>query len=192
MLATPNGVQTLQPWLQDAEAKELVAIALSSRHTSEADLALVALEGRVPDRARLAAANLRELLAAIPRTPCDMAVDARTLARVADMESEKGRLLKRCEHGTAIVVIAEGNRCLDLYLRRGRRRVYWSPNPPGETFIRPEALDAALERPDVLMGIIDIVIAMGLEFNPPMYLSLEDWHLDHAAETLNELSALFA
>ncbi len=192
MLALTSGIQAVQPWLRDPEVRELALIVLASPLTSEADLALVALEDRVPERARLALANLRELLAAVPQTPCDMAVDAATLARVADLDNVKGHLTGRCEDGSAVVVMAEGNRCMDLYVQRGRRHIYWSPGHHAECRIHPDAVDMVLERPEVLARIVDVVMAMGLEFYPAMYLSLEDWHLEHAAETLDELAALFS
>lgn len=192
MLALTGGVDVLAPHLADPDVRELLDVVIAADDVAEADLALIALDGRVSPRVLVAALNLREVLRSLPAAPCDMAVDAEALARIHGMRRRKGELVRAEGRGRAVVVRAEGNRCIDVVLRVDGRRHYWRPSPASGTVVSDEALAAVLDEPELLQALVDLTIAMGMQFNPPMYLSLEDWHLDHAVETLERFSALFA
>lgn len=192
MLALAGGVGVLAPHLVEPEVRELLDVIIAADDVAEADLALIALEGAVPQRVLVAALNLREMLRALPAAPCDMAVDADALARIHGMRHRKGELVRADGSGRAVVVRAEGNRCIDIVLRVNGARHYWRPSPASGMVVSDDVLAAVLDDPGLLDALVDLTIAMGLQFNPPIYLSLEDWHLDHAVETLERFSALFA
>lgn len=191
MFALAEGLESIRAGFDDPEVGDLLAILLTSASVAEADLALVALADRVNQRALVRVVNLREGLACLPRTPCDMAVDAETLARVAGMKRKGGDLRLSTGRGLAVVVRAEGNRCIDLMIDVRGERCYWSPASYVEGSITPEAFRAVLKHPELMRAMSDVLLAMGIVINPRFYFSLEDWHLEHASTALEQVQQLF-
>jgi hypothetical protein len=63
--------------------------------------------------------------------------------------------------------------------------------PITDNFLTPAVLELVVESDHLLDGMIELAKAMGLVFNPPFYLSLEDWRMDHAADMMQALGDLF-
>jgi hypothetical protein len=48
-----------------------------------------------------------------------------------------------------------------------------------------------LSREDMLREVIEIVRSMGMVFNPSFYMSVDDWLMEHAAESILGIEDLF-
>lgn len=170
---------------------ELIRTVLNASSPVEVNLALDILRETTPERALVAAVNLREVLLAIPTFPCSMAVDEATLARVSGLEKDRLAWYKPLETGLGLTLTTAGNFCFDLIVQAGDEAVFVTPVPPGGDIVNPRFVDLLIERDGLLGQIIDIVIDMGLVFSPQPYLSLEDWSLDHAQQIMDDIGELF-
>ena len=65
------------------------------------------------------------------------------------------------------------------------------PVPVTDEFVNPTTIDLILESDYLLDEVIELVKCMGLVFNPKFYLSIEDFHLEYAAEAFCDLAVLF-
>lgn len=169
---------------------ELYRTILSASSPIEVNLALEVLRERAPERALVAAVNVREVLHALPSFPCSMAVDDATLARVSGFEKDRLAWFKPLESGLGISVTTAGNFCFDLIVHDGDDAIFLTP-PRGSDIINPGLVDALMRNEGLLEQIIEVVMDMGIVFTPRPYLSLEDWSMDHAQEVMDDLSALF-
>jgi hypothetical protein len=173
------------------ETRELFAVLLNATSAAEANLALEVLRGLVPERALVSACNLREVLRELPRAPFSMRCDEETLARSAGLTRDIAVLGKVLADGTELAVTTAGNLVLDVIVKRGGKKFYLSPIPEGEEFVSAGVVEAMMESECLLDELIDLVKAMGLVFNPKFYLSVEDYLLEYAADTMAALGELF-
>jgi hypothetical protein len=169
----------------------LFRIVLDATSVVEANIALDLLGRTVPERTLVTTVNLREVFQALPASPFHMAVDGETLMRVADLEKYMAAYKKSTPDGYEVIVTTAGNLALDLIIKRGEDKWFWTPVPVTTDFICPQLIDHLVTSEYLLETVIDLVKAMGLVFNPTLYLSLDDWYLDHARETMESLDDLF-
>ncbi|MDO9556101.1 MAG: hypothetical protein Q7J82_00755 [Coriobacteriia bacterium] len=174
-----------------SEEPELFASILNASSPIEVNLALDILRDTTPERALVAAINLREVLSALPVFPCSMAVDEVTLARVAGLEKDRLAWCKPLETDLGLSVTTAGNFCFDLIVQGSDGAIFLTPVPRGNDIVNPKLVDAIMHHEGLLAAIVDLVIDMGIVFNPRPYLSLEDWSLDHAQEVMDDVSELF-
>jgi hypothetical protein len=176
---------------EDASLMRAVVNAVSA---AEAGISLGLLTDRVPERTLVAALNLRELVRELPETPFQMRVDFAMLARIAGlMRNRSSWVLDVGEAGgpLEIEILGQGNLVYDIGVRDGDRSSLLKPGPIGGDFIRPCALDILLANEVLLRAVVDLMKDMGMVLNPRFYLSIEDWQMEHAAESLGRLSDLF-
>ena len=64
-------------------------------------------------------------------------------------------------------------------------------SPGDDDIVHPDALDFLIGRQTMLHQLIELVKAMGMPFAPKFYLSLEDWMLQYAEDTMEDLHGLF-
>lgn len=190
MLTATSTLATIRPHLAD-QNRELMRILLNATSAAEANLALEVLKGDVPDKTLVAACNLREVLCSLPSSPFSMRVDEETLCRVAGLERRIAAMGRVLPDGIEIVVTTAGNLVLDIIIRRGTEKFFWNSVPVSDDFVNSAVLDLLFESDHLLQAAIDLSIAMGVAFNPKFYLSLEDWHLEYAADVFEGLGDLF-
>jgi hypothetical protein len=190
VLTTTQSLTKIRPHYTP-DTTYLFRIVLNATSVVEANIALDLLSRTVPERALVTTMNLREVLKALPASPFPMAVDGETLMRVAALEKYMAAYRKSTPDGYDLVVTTAGNLALDLIVKHGDDKFFWTPVPVTTDYICPALIDHLITSEYLLESVIDLVTAMGVVFNPPFYLSLDDWHLDHARETMESLDGLF-
>lgn len=190
MIATTQSLARIRQHY-NADTKYLFRILLNATSVVEANIALDLLLKYVPERDLTVAVNLREAIKALPVSPFPMPVDEQTLMRVAGMEKHLAVLRKALPDGYDLVITTAGNLVLDLIVMHDGNKIFWTPVPVKGDFITPELIDHIITSDHLFPEVVQLVQAMGLVFNPTLYLSLEDWHLEYAAETMEGLGDLF-
>ncbi|MHB8705044.1 MAG: hypothetical protein ACYC77_00855 [Coriobacteriia bacterium] len=183
------------PVLQEyyAEAPELFSAVLNARSQFEANLALDIMRETMPERVLIAAVNLREVLLALPAYPCTMAVDDQTLAKIAGMRKDRAMYRKRIKgaRNFELGINTAGNFVFDLIVEVDGRSLLWVSPTPATDVINSDIVPHLVENDRLIRAIIELANDMGLVFNPPFYLSLEDWNMEHCQQTLSDVQALF-
>lgn len=181
--------------LAASENGELLRDLVNSVSQVEAGLALGIMRERgVPDRVLVKALNLREILAEMPASPFPMRVDFEMLARINDLFHRLGSYHKNYQDDEGrfyIELLGQGNLCYDMVVGVGNKKAFLKPAPIGADYVRPAALDLLLSREEMLREIILIVHSMEVVFNPTFYMSVDDWLMEHAAESLVGIEGLF-
>ncbi|MDO8964469.1 MAG: hypothetical protein Q7W30_08280 [Coriobacteriia bacterium] len=174
---------------------DLLRTLVNSVSQVEAGLALGILRDKgVPDRTLVRMLNLRELLMELPASPFPMRVDFDMLSRLNGFTSRLGcysRNYSDPEGRFRIEVLGQGNLCYDIVVCVGKQKAFLKPAPVKADFVRPEALELLLAREEMLREVIEIVRSMGMVFNPNFYMSVDDWLMEHAAESVLGMEDLF-
>ncbi len=177
-----------------SEDEDLVRILMNAVSNAEANLAIVALRDFVPEKTLVTAVNLREVLAELPTCPCPMHIDVGQLARVAGLGKVKNaytRLFEDAGGHYELVVLGDGNLCYDIIIATADGNVFLKPVPVVSDLVHPDALELMFTHETLLDEVISLTRSMGLVFNPPFYMSLEDWSMEHAEESMSDLGKLF-
>lgn len=190
MLTATSGLANIRAHYT-GDSRDLLKVLLNSTSATEANLAIEVLAETVPEKTLVAAANLREVLRAMPSTPFSMRVDEQVLARTAGLERNMAAMSKRLDCGAELAVTTAGNLVLDIIVKHDDRKSFWNPVPVTDDYLNDDVLDQVVETDGVLDAVIDLVNCMGCVWNPKFYLSLEDWHLDYAADVFEGLGDLF-
>lgn len=193
MLTVTRGIGEIRTYYRGAE-RELLRVLLNASSIAETNLALGLLRASVPEKVLLSAINLRDVLSQVPACPFPMAVDMETVVRVAKLKRDRSAWVRSFADAGGdfdIVVLGEGNLCYDLIVHSGDRHLFWSPIPRRDDIIHPDMLDPLLGHETLLRRIIELVQDMGMVFSPPFYLSLDDWLLEYAEDTMDDLGKLF-
>ena len=190
MLATTGSLAMLRTHYL-GETAELLRVAMNATSVTEANLALDLLVQMVPEKACVAACNVREVLKEIPASPFAMRVDEQTLATTLDLTREVASYSKHFCDDTSYSVLTAGNLVLDIVVRGRGGSYYWSPASGADDLVDSGALDLALTSDYLLSGVLELITAMGLVCNPTFYLSMSDWHLENASDMFSDLGQLF-
>jgi hypothetical protein len=172
----------------------LLRTAINATSTTEAGFALGLLGQSTPQRTLVGALNLREILRELPESPFVMRVDFEMLARIAGLKRRGQSWVKRLGRGKnapEIEVLGQGNLCYDVIVRVGPDMSLLKPGPVNGEYVQPDALDLLLANEDLLREVIELAKNMGVVHNPRFYLSVEDWQMEHAAESLRGIGDLF-
>ncbi len=173
------------------DTKYLFRIVLNATSVVEANIALDLLLRNVPEKTLVTAINLREVFKSLPASPFQMAVDETTLVKVARLNKDLASLATRTPDGYEVVVTTAGNLVLDLIVKTAKEKFFWTPMPRTNDYICTPLMDHLIQSEFLLETVIELIKAMGIVFNPTLYLSLEDWHLEYASETMEGLGDLF-
>ena len=192
MRTTTKSLEHIRSHYADSN-KYLFDVLLNATSVVEANIALDLLQKNVdvPARVLTTAVNLREVLKSLPPSPFTMAVDERTLLRISGMEKELAVLRKETRDGYQVVVTTAGNLVLDLIIKQDDQKYFWTPVPITSDFVNPSLIPHLIASDYLLQDVIDLVQAMGIVFNPTLYISIDDWHLEYAKETMDGLGDLF-
>ena len=90
-----------------------------------------------------------------------------------------------------IEVLGQGNLCYDVVVRVGKHTSLLKPGPIKGDYVKPAALELLLENEDLLREVVDLTQDMGVVHNPRFYMTIEDWQMEHAAESMAGLADLF-
>lgn len=178
----------------DSEDGSLIRAVINSTSATEVGVAVGLLCDVVSHRTLVSALNLREILAELPSAPFVMAVDFARLAKIASLERRGQSWIQELGEwpdALEIEIIGQGNLCYDIVVHVGERSSFLKPAPIGADFIRPTALDLCLENEDLMRGVIELTRSMGVVQNPRFYVTIEDWQMEHAEESMRGLSDLF-
>ena len=190
----PRYEERIRPYFTTGHA-DMLRVMLNSTSNVEANLALQILLGHIPKKSLVTAANLREAIKELPRCPIPMAFDFDTLAGVWDLTplgNSWKRTFKDPLGDYEIVLMGKVNYCYDIAILTEDGTALWSANDPKNDFINTPAIDLVMSRDTLLKTVVDLVQTMGLPFSPTFYLSLEDWHLEHAESIFAELENAFS
>ncbi len=190
VLTTTQGLTQIRSHYT-VDTKYLFRIVLNATSVVEANIALDLLHKTVPERSLVTTINLREVFKSLPASPFQMAVDEQTLLRVARLHKHLAAYSTTTPDGYEVVVTTAGNLILDLIVKRGDEKFFWTPMPRTSDYIAPPLIDHLVESEYLLDRVIEVVKAMGVVFNPKFYLSIDDWHLEYASETMEGLGELF-
>lgn len=190
MLTATSGLAQIRA-NYDSETRDLMRVVLNSTSAAEANLALEVLRASVPERALVCACNLREVVRSLPSSPFAMRVDETTLAKAAGLTRHMATLEKTLEDGTELIVTTAGNLVLDIIIRHDDQKLFWNPIPVVDDYVNTGVLDLLVESDHLLDAVIDLAQCMGVVLNPKFYLSLDDWHLEYAADVFDGLGDLF-
>jgi hypothetical protein len=173
------------------ETRELFNVLLNATSAAEANLALEVLRGLVPEKPLVTACNLREVLRSLPPSPFQMAVDGDMLMRTAGLTKDIAVLGKKLPDGVEVCVTTAGNLVLDVIVKADGEKYYWTPIPVKNDFVNPAVVDLVIHSSYLLEEVIELIKCMGVVFNPKFYLSIEDFHMEYAAEAIMDLDDLF-
>jgi hypothetical protein len=177
-----------------SEDQDLVRILLNASSPAEANLAVVALRDFVPEKILVTAVNLREVLAALPTCPCAMPVEVTQLARIAGLRKVRNAYTRLFEDDGGhyeLVVLGDGNLCYDIIVATEYGNVFMKPMPITTDLVHPDALELVMRHETLLDELISLTKSMGMLFNPPFYLSLEDWSMENAADAYEAFDEFF-
>ena len=190
MLALASSLARLRPYYIDQD-RDLFRVLLNSTSAAEASLALQVLASTVPEKTLVTTCNLREVLRTMPVSPFPMRVDEQVLTQTAGLMKQTAALGKTLGDGLELVVTTAGNLVLDVIVKNGTAKHFWTPVPVVEDFVDPEIVDLLIESDYLLDSAVDLVKCMGVVFNPRFYLSLDDFTLEYAFDALAGLGELF-
>ena len=172
----------------------MVQVLLNSASSAEAHLALIALRDEVPERALVTMVNLREVLRELPSCPRPIPLDVEALAKVAGYERIKNSYTRTfADEGGSyrIVYLGQGNLLYDIVISAEDEKVFWTPVPGSADIVTDKAIDKVMLHETLLPNIIELAKEMGCVFQPKFYLSLEDWLLEYAEDSLRAISDFF-
>lgn len=192
MLELARGLDLIRDAYRLEPTRELMRVLLNATSPAEAALALRVLGTSVPNKALVAACNLREVLASLPTTPFAMPVDPETFEKTGGLtRSGGGSFVKEVDELGRLNILTAGNLVLDIVVRGDAKPVYIFPTPRTTDYITVTALDRFIESDTMFTIVTDVIKAMGIALNPPFYLSTEDFQLEHARDTFECLGDLF-
>ena len=190
MLTYATRLAKLRPYYTE-DNRDLFRVLLNATSAAEANLALQVLTPLVPEKTLVTACNLREVLRAMPESPFTMRVDEETLMRAAGLKKQLAAYSKVLPDGLELAVTTAGNLVLDVIIKDGDTKYFWTPVPVLDDFVNPEVVDLVVESDTLLDAVFDLVKYMGVVVNPKFYLSLDDFTLEYASDTLADLGDLF-
>jgi hypothetical protein len=190
VLTATGGLQQIR-FHYTGENRDLLRVLLNAVSATEANLALDVMKDTVPEKTLITACNLREVLSAVPRSPFPMRVDECTLCKVAGLERSMAAMGKVLPDGVELHVTTAGNLVMDIIVKAGGEKHFWSPFSEGDDFVSSAIVDLTVASQYLLDAVIDLTKTMGVEFNPRFYLSLEDWHMDNAHDVFQGIGDLF-
>jgi hypothetical protein len=168
------------------ETGDLLRTLVNAGSLAEAGFALSLVRDIMPERTVMTALNLREVLLELPAAPFVMAVDTAVLEDSLGLERDCSSYVMHGD-GFRIDVLAEGNFCFDIVLKVDDQSVFLKTSPAGDDIVKPAAYEVLMNTDGALERVIELVMAMGLVFNPRLYFTVDEWLGENALDTMTEL-----
>ncbi len=181
--------------LQRDDEQGLIPVLVNSSSAAEANLALSMLRDKMPERTLVTAVNIREVLASLPSAPTAMPIEISMLARVHNLRKNRSaweRVFWDSGGLFKLLVLGDGNFCYDVIIwTSDTGNVFLKSIPQGDDILHPEALELLWKHETLLDELVSLTQSMGFVFTPTLYLSLEDWLLEHAESAIDDIHKLF-
>lgn len=171
---------------------ELVEALLSAVSDADAVVSFSLLRTTIPESDLLMLANLREVLFELPESPFRTGDDLELLARGGEYE-DTGRSYRRLfesEHGVfGLEFTGRGKHCEGIFVHTPACRMQLSP--AGRLRLDPEMITLFARHRILLDALLDALALLGTPLCPAIYVSADDFLLEHGAaaatEAINEL-----
>lgn len=167
---------------------DLVETLLLSRSDSDAVIAYSALRGVLPARTLVMLANLREVIAALPDAPFLAGTGLDTLAAVCDYEPTEHSYRKVFESECGfygLEFLGEGTYCDGIVLRTATSRFVLHGDQ--SSVLDNGVLEVFVTHETVLDAVLESLQALGYVFEPPIYVTPDDFLAEHGAKAAGEV-----
>lgn len=167
---------------------DLVEALLLARPDSEAVIAYSALRGVLPARTLVMLANLREVIAALPDAPFLAGTGLDTLARVCGFEftGHSYRRLFESDLGLyGLEFMGDGTFCDGVVLHTSGSRFALHGDPA--SVLDHEILEVFVRHATVLDNVLEALQALGYVFEPPIYVTPDDFVAEHGAKAAGQM-----
>lgn len=166
---------------------ELVAALLSAISDADAVVSFSLLRGTIPDADLLMLANLREVLFELPEAPFRVGEDLELLARGGEYE-DTGRSYRRVfesAHGVfGLEFAGRGKQCDGIIVHTPAGRLQLGP--VGSFQLDSEMITLFVRHRIVLDALLDALELLGIPLSPAIYVTVEDFLIEHAAAAATE------
>lgn len=190
MTDTRRALHTIETTSGDLE---LVRTLLVARSAAEALYAYTALSERLPARALVMLANLREVVALLPDPPFIAGTGLDVLETAAGFEhtGHSYRRLFESEHGMfGLEFVGGGTLCEGILVHTQGSRFCLRGD---EESVVDEALFNVFVSHEILLdAILEALQNLGYVLEPPIYVSITDFVEEHSAKAaVEDISSLF-
>ncbi len=172
--------------MSDADP-ELVAALLSARSDSDAVVSFSLLRGTIPDAELLMLLNLREVLFELPQVPFRVGEDLELLASSGAYE-DTGRSYRRrfkSGHGVfGIEFVGRNRQCEGIFVHTPASRMRLGPS--GDYRLDAEMIAVFVYHRIVLDALLDALALLGLPLAPVIYVSADDFLVEHGAAAASQ------
>jgi hypothetical protein len=193
-VATIERIATI---VADPECTDAATTLINTGIPYEASVAIETLRyAGQADRAIVDAINLRMFLGELGVPPLRLGYDFDTLVRdgslVAMAPGQYAARLSLPSHGEVLVEVA-GEVKICEWIRFIDGFDVFELNHRGEEFlVHPHLVSLIMRHPNLLRELQLLYHSFGLVFNPREYMSVESFLLEHASDTMESLSEMFA
>lgn len=167
---------------------ELVETLLLSRSDGEAAIAYSALKGVLPARALVMLANLREVIAELPEAPFLAGTGLDTLASAGGYE-HTGRSYRRLfesDHGIyGLEFLGGGTYCDGIVIHTATSRFVLHGDE--ESKLDHDILKVFVCHETVLDSVLEALQLLGYAFEPPIYVTVDDFLAEHGHKAAGEM-----
>ena len=171
----------------------LQAVVSNARSMAEVQLAMGALKDLSTEREILRLVNTREALLEIPLPPFGTGGEISILARVSGSEctgrSYRNEFLSPDGY-FGLEFIGDGNRVDSIVVHAPGVRAGLADGEPDE-IVPPVVLDLVFGHDMFLDSLVDALRILGVSYLPRFHMGLDEFMLEHAGESMQELNAIF-
>jgi len=171
---------------------DLVKVLVNSRSNAEATLAATILRHRIPDLELVMLFNLRELISELPSEPFWVPHELDVLSRILGYRSTGTswrRIFEAQGSKTVLEFVGNGNRIASIWMYSGRLKAALAG--PCTDFIGARAIEVLVSNVELGEGLVDALRALGHDLAPRFYFSVEDYMVENAVATLDDIRAIF-
>lgn len=173
---------------------DLVSDLLSSTTDADAVIAFTLLRGQIEDCHLLMLVNLRELILELPPAPFRSGEDLSILEKAGGYE-DSGRSYRRVfesSHGVFGIEFLGRDRLCDGIVVRTPTLRYWLSGGEDRLAIDATALNLFVHHGVLLDAVFEGLELLGCPLDPKIYVTAEDFVVEHRAAAAGEaLAALF-
>lgn len=167
----------------DSVDLDLVEELLLSRSDADAAMAYTALRPVLPSRSLVMLANLREVIATLPAAPfqAGTGLDALTTAGGYEHTGHSYRRVFESEHGVfGLEFVGGGTMCEGVVVHTAASR--FSLHGDEATVLDTDILRVFVHHEILLDAVLEALQLLGYVFEPPIYVTPDDFINEHGAK----------
>ena len=171
----------------------LSGVVANARSAAEVQFAITGLKGIIGEREILRLANLREAFLDIPDPPFGTGGEIAILERVADYERTGRSYRREFISGSGFFGLefcGDGNRVDAIVVHAPGVRVALSDHEP-EEIVPAAILDLVLKHDTFFAHLVEALQTLGVSFGPRFHMGLDEFMLEHAVQSLEEINSIF-